>query len=248
MRRYLLFAVFFLTMSVFLYGGNFVIATGINAAYIFIEDPEETHVHALPDGFVYAADFVPFALQDIRYYSEYNFVGERIDGYLAPVAILTLEAALALRTASEILFDQGYIIKIFDTYRPADAVAHFVRWGRDLEDERMKHVFYPGVNKSDLFTSGYISSRSGHSRGSVVDLTLVCFLTGGDIDMGAPFDFFGDISHHGTNQITPEQSANRLILRRAMEAAGFRAYSREWWHYTLNDEPFPDTFFNFPVQ
>jgi D-alanyl-D-alanine dipeptidase len=127
-------------------------------------------------------------------------------------------------------------------------VAHFVRWGRDLEDERMKHVFYPDVPKSELFTRGYISSRSAHSRGSVIDLTIVCYMTGIDVDMGAPFGLFGELAHHGTGRITPEQTANRLILRNAMEAAGFRAYSREWWHYTLNNEPFPDTFFNFPVR
>jgi D-alanyl-D-alanine dipeptidase len=213
---------------------------------LYIEEPKPETAFTLPDGFVYTADIVPDILLDIRYYSTYNFVGERIDGYLAPVSILTWEAAHALKTAGAVLMEQGYIIKVFDTYRPADAVAHFVRWGRDLEDDRMKSVFYPDVDKTDLF-NGYISTRSGHSRGSVVDLTLVDIQTGKEVDMGAPFDYFGDISHHGTNKITPEQTANRQILRKAMETAGFRAYSREWWHYTLNAEPYPDTYFNFPV-
>jgi len=254
MRKKLLFLIFFLTTFGFLF--NSTLITGNDDSMysgvprIVIEhEPELTpEDFSLPEGFVYVADIVPFVLQDVRYYSSSNFVGERIDGYYAPVSILTREAAEALLTAHEILFEQGYIIKLFDTYRPTDAVAHFVRWGQDLEDQRMKHVFYPDVEKSELFRLGYISSRSAHSRGSVIDLTLVCFITGTDIDMGSGFGLFGELAHHGTDKITAEQTANRLILRRAMEAAGFRAYSREWWHYTLNNEPFPDTFFNFPVR
>lgn len=201
----------------------------------------------LPDGFVYTADVVPDVVLEMRYYSTYNFVGTRIDGYLAPVSIMTAEAADALLVASDILRSQGYTIKIFDSFRPMDAVNHFVWWGKNLDDTAMKPFFYPDMDKTQLF-NGYISSKSAHSRGSTIDLTIVNMYTGKEVDMGGPFDFFGDISNHGTGLITAEQTANRQILKEAMEAAGFRAYSKEWWHYTLNNEPYPDTYFNFPVK
>ncbi|MGB4494792.1 MAG: M15 family metallopeptidase, partial [Limnochordia bacterium] len=201
----------------------------------------------LPEGFVYVKDVIPTARLDIRYYTGYNFVGTRINGYNAPVAILTREAAEALKKAADILDEQGYYIKIFDAYRPVRAVEHFVLWAQDLEDQKMKAEFYPDVDKALLFDLGYIALRSGHSRGSVVDLTLVYKDTLDEVDMGSSFDFFGPISHHGTDLITPEQEANRNILRDAMVAAGFEPYPEEWWHYRLIDEPYTDQYFDFPV-
>ena len=164
------------------------------------------------------------------------------------MAILTEEAAAALKKAADSLEEQGYYIKIFDAYRPQRAVDHFIRWAKDLDDVKMKEQFYPEVDKSKLFELGYIAEKSGHSRGSTVDLTLVDIETNEELDMGSGFDFFGSISNHGTDLITPEQERNRNILRDAMVAAGFKIYPEEWWHYTLEDEPYPDTYFNFPVK
>jgi D-alanyl-D-alanine dipeptidase len=202
----------------------------------------------LPDGFVYVTDVIPTAQLEIRYFSEDNFVGAVIDGYEAPKAILTVEAAEALKKAADILEEQGYYIKIFDAYRPQRAVDHFVRWSKDLDDTKMKEKYYPDLDKSVLFELGYIAEKSGHSRGSTVDLTLVEISSGKELDMGSGFDFFGDISNHGTHLITPEQEKNRNILRDAMVEAGFKVYLEEWWHYTLENEPYPDTYFDFPVK
>lgn len=198
-------------------------------------------------GFVVVSDVVPLVLLEVRYYSSYNFVGERIDGYGAPLVLLTKEAAEALKKAAEALAGQGYILKIYDGYRPQRAVDHFIRWAGNLDDQRMKSIFYPGVNKEKVFDLGYLARRSGHSRGSTVDLTLVDMKTGRELDMGSPFDYFGEISHHGTPLITERQAANRNTLKSAMEAAGFKPYSREWWHYTLIGEPYPDTYFDFTI-
>lgn len=219
-----------------------------------VQDSSRPQVTALPkDEAAAAADFVvvsqviPDAILEIRYHSTFNFVGDRIDGYDEPCALLTREAALALKEASDDLMAQGYRIKIYDAYRPQDAVNHFVRWAKDLKDTRMKEYFYPEVDKSQLFSSGYIAKRSGHSRGSTVDITLFDLSTGKDADMGGTFDYFGDASHYEYKKLTPEQKKNRLILRKAMTAHGFKPISTEWWHFTLVDEPYPDTYFNFPV-
>jgi D-alanyl-D-alanine dipeptidase len=191
---------------------------------------------------------IPSAFLEIRYFSDDNFVGAVIDGYEAPKAILTEEAAEALRQAADALFEQGYYIKIFDAYRPQRAVDHFVRWSKDIEDTKMKEKYYPDLDKAVLFELGYIAENSSHSRGSTVDLTLVDASTGEELDMGSGFDFFGDISNHGTELITEDQEKNRNILRDAMVEAGFEIYPEEWWHYTLKDEPYPDTYFDFPVK
>lgn len=201
----------------------------------------------LPEGFVYVTDVIATAQLEIRYFTGYNFIGTPIDGYLAPTAVLTQEAAEALKKAADLLEEQGYYIKIFDAYRPQQAVDHFVRWAQDLEDQRMKEYFYPEVEKELLFELGYIASRSGHSRGSTVDLTLVYKDSLEEVDMGSPFDFFGEISHHGTELISEKQARNRAVLCDAMLAAGFQLYPEEWWHYTLAAEPYPDQYFNFPV-
>ena len=200
-----------------------------------------------PSGFVLLGDFVPQAIQEIRYYSTYNVIGERIDGYEQPCALLTAEAARALKSAANELAVQGYRIKVFDAYRPACAVRHFVLWGIEDTDVRMKPFFYPGLEKQELFAKGYIAKLSSHSRGSAVDLTLLDMATGKELDMGSPFDFFGEISHPSYTGITPEQYENRMILQRAMLRAGFEILDCEWWHFKLKNEPYPDTYFEFPV-
>ena len=198
-------------------------------------------------GFVLLADFIPGIVQEIRYYSTYNFVGERVDGYEEPVALLTKEAARALKTVANELNVQGYRLKVFDAYRPAGAVRHFVLWGIEDLDLRMKPFFYPDLEKQVLFQQGYIASRSSHSRGSAVDLTLLDMRTGKEVDMGSPFDLFSEISHPDSRLVTDEQYENRMFLQHAMTRNGFQPIDCEWWHFSLKDEPYPDTYFEFPV-
>lgn len=198
-------------------------------------------------GFVLLSDFVPHVVQEIRYYSTYNFIGERIDGYEEPCALITKEAARALKAVSSELLVRGYRLKVFDAYRPTCAVKSFVLWGIEDQDVRMKEYFYPSMDKGDLFTKGYIAKKSSHSRGSTVDLTLLDMKSGKEVDMGSPFDFFGPISHPDSKDVTEEQYENRMILQNAMVRNGFIPYECEWWHFTLRDEPYPDTYFEFPV-
>ena len=200
-----------------------------------------------PSKFVVLADYVPSVIQEIRYYSTYNFIGDRIDGYEEPVALLTKEAARALKRVANELFVMGYRLKIYDAYRPACAVKHFVLWGIEDQDIRMKPYFYPDLQKQELFAKGYIASRSSHSRGSTVDLTLLNMDTGKEVDMGGPFDLFSEVSHPDYKGITDEQFRNRMLLQSAMVRNGFKPIDCEWWHFTLEDEPFPDTYFEFPV-
>ena len=199
-------------------------------------------------GFVLVTDVIPESLLEIRYYSAFNFVGERIDSYGAPVAYLTKEAAYALKKASDALKKQGYIIEIFDAYRPQSAVDHFKRWAQDLSAVEMKPYYYPTVDKSDLFTLGYIAEKSAHSRGAAVDLTIVDMISGQELDMGSAFDFFGEVSHsEHTEGLTETQIQNRLILRKAMTENGFKPLAEEWWHFSLENEPYPNTYFDFPI-
>ena len=200
-----------------------------------------------PSGFVLLADYVPGIIQEIRYYSTFNFVGDRINGYEEPVALTTVEAARALISIANELNVKGYRLKIFDAYRPANAVSHFVYWGLEDQDLRMKPYFYPDLEKQELFNQGYIAAKSSHSRGSTVDLTLFDMNAGKDVDMGSPFDFFGEISHPDYKGITEEQYRNRMLLQSAMVRNGFTTIDCEWWHFTLKDEPYPDTYFEFPV-
>ena len=200
-----------------------------------------------PSGFVLLADLVPGIVQEIRYYSTYNFIGDRIDGYEEPCAILTKEAARALKAVSNEMNVQGYRLKVFDAYRPACAVRHFVLWGIEDLDLRMKPYFYPDLEKQELFVKGYIASQSSHSRGSTVDLTLLDMGTGKELDMGSPFDLFDAVSHPDSRAVTDEQYENRMLLQNAMTRNGFVPIDCEWWHFTLDNEPYPDTYFEFPV-
>jgi D-alanyl-D-alanine dipeptidase len=210
--------------------------------------------------FVMLTDVVPDAILEIRYFSTYNFVGRRIDGYLEPTALLTRRAADSLKAVSDDLMRQGYRLKIYDAYRPTTAVEHFVRWSRNPDDTLMKAYFYPMMRKSELFPKGYISSHSGHSRGSTVDLTLFDMRTEKEADMGSTFDWLGVESHpdYGGNpatgqwandgRLTEEQFRNRMTLRTAMMRHGFKPVGTEWWHFTLRNEPYPTTYFSFPVR
>ena len=198
--------------------------------------------------FVMLADAVPDAILEIRYFGTYNFVGTRIDGYQEPTAFLTREAADSLQAVSKDVMALGYRLKIYDAYRPQKAVDHFVRWAEQIPDTLMKPYFYPDLDKSVLFAKGYIAKKSGHTRGSTVDLTLFDMNTEKEVDMGGTFDWFGPESHPDFRGITPAQFANRMILRRAMMRHGFKPISSEWWHFTLKNEPFPNTYFTFPVK
>lgn len=200
-----------------------------------------------PSGFVLLADLVPGIIQEIRYYSTYNFVGDRIDGYEEPCALLTKEAARALKTVNTELSVKGYRLKVFDAYRPARAVKHFIFWGIEDQDIRMKPYFYPDLEKQELFSKGYIAKQSSHSRGSTIDATLLDMKTGKELDMGGPFDLFSEASHIDYRNITDEQIENRMILQNAMVRNGFSTLDCEWWHFTLKNEPYPDTYFDFPV-
>jgi D-alanyl-D-alanine dipeptidase len=200
-----------------------------------------------PSGFVLLADYVPHIVQEIRYYSTYNFIGERIDGYEEPCALLTIEAARALKSVASEMLVQGYRLKVFDAYRPACAVKHFVLWGIEDQDVRMKPYFYPELEKQELFARGYIAKQSSHSRGSAVDLTLLDMKTGKELDMGGPFDLFSELSHPDYRGITEEQYGNRMLLQHVMTRNGFAPIDCEWWHFMLQNEPYPDTYFNFPV-
>ncbi|OAD44411.1 M15 family metallopeptidase [Polaribacter atrinae] len=202
----------------------------------------------LPDGFVYLSDVDKTIQKELRYFSNNNFIGKPIDGYHKNCIIVTQASANALVKVQESLLKEGLSLKIFDAYRPQQAVNHFVRWAKILEDTLMKKQYYPSVPKSQLFKRGYIASRSGHSRGSTVDLTIVSTKTGKELDMGSSYDFFGIQSHYIPKNISKEQQKNRLLLRNIMTQNNFRPYKNEWWHFTLRNEPYPTTYFNFPIE
>jgi len=212
-------------------------------------------------GFVNVTDVIPDAILEVRYHSTYNFVGARIDGYEEPVILMTREAADSLRAVSDDLKRHGYRLKIYDAYRPQRAVDHFLRWALDENDTITKAYFYPTLTKKQVFDGEYVAERSGHSRGSTVDLTLFDMNTGKELDMGGTFDWFGEESHPDYGGGDPEtldfkqteptftsvQFYNRMVLRSAMSRHGFKPLDNEWWHFTLKNEPYPDTYFNFPV-
>jgi D-alanyl-D-alanine dipeptidase len=225
-----------------------------------------------PSDFVSLREFDPTVLQDIRYFTPHNFTDAGVDGYRAPLCILTRVAAEALRLAQQQLIARGYTLKVYDCYRPQRAVDEFVSWAQDARDQRMKAEFYPRIDKSTLFRDGYIDSRSGHSRGSTVDLTVVrlpalptpAYIAGeplvdctapasarfpdNSIDMGSGFDCFDPLAHTLDPRIQGEQLANRLLLKDIMQAQGFVNYPNEWWHFTYQPEPYADTYFDFPVE
>ncbi|KAA5824557.1 M15 family metallopeptidase [Algibacter amylolyticus] len=202
----------------------------------------------LPEGFVYVKDIIPDLGVELRYFTSNNFVGKPINSYQSNKLILTEQTAQALKKVQEALQEQNLCLKVYDGYRPQEAVNHFISWARDLNDTIMKPQFYPEVKKRNLFKSGYISSRSGHSRGSTVDLTIIDGNTGIPLDMGSPYDFFGEESWVAYPKLTDTQKANRQLLQTVMLKYNFRNYSKEWWHFTLRWEPFPKTYFDFPVE
>lgn len=200
------------------------------------------------ENFILLSDVVPDVILEIRYFSTFNFIGERVDGYELSCALITKEAAEALKKANAEAIKQGYRLKVYDAYRPQRAVNHFVRWAKDLNETSMKPYFYPEVDKSVLFEQGYIDYKSGHSRGSTIDLTLFDTKTCQELDMGSYFDYFGSISHPSfTGNLTEQQLLNRKKLSNIMINNGFKPLDTEWWHFTLLNEPFPNTYFDFPV-
>jgi len=201
-----------------------------------------------PDSFVDAASVAPALIVEMRYATARNFVGAPIEGYDKPICYLTRPAAAALAQVVDDLAPRGLTAKVFDCYRPQRAVAHFVRWARNLGDIKTKAEFYPHVEKNALFREGYIAARSGHSRGSTADLTLARRTNGQELDMGTPFDFFSPRSWPSDNSIGAEAQANRALLAQAMRKRGFRPYDKEWWHFTLRHEPYPEIYFDFPVR
>ncbi|MFZ4380202.1 MAG: M15 family metallopeptidase [Polynucleobacter sp.] len=204
---------------------------------------------ALPEGFVYVDQVIPSIKQDIRYFGVNNFVGRPVNGYHANRAIFTKSAALALKAVQEELSIFGLGLLVFDAYRPQQSVDDFVAWSKNAKDTKTKSAYYPRVQKNSLFSEGYIAELSGHSRGSTIDLTIV---SGSapfkQLDMGTRFDFFGPESWPDYAGISPQQRANRLLLQNVMVKHGFKPYPQEWWHFTLDNEPFPKTYFDFPIR
>jgi zinc D-Ala-D-Ala dipeptidase len=249
---------------------SFVLAAVLQTGFFFL--PAMLYSAGnLPPGFVDVREAIPSVILDIRYFGAHNFLGANVEGYGAPKCILTKEATEALAHVQEELRSVDLSLKIYDCYRPQRAVGHFCRWAEDVSDVRMKKEFFPHVEKAALFEKGYIAGKSGHSRGSTVDLTIValplkpqetfvpgrrlseCYLplpkrfADNSIDMGSGFDCFDEISHSRSLKVGEQQRINRLALRSLMEKHGFVAYDKEWWHFTLNGEPFPDTYFDFPI-
>lgn len=235
----------------------FAVVCALTACNGNADEPKESDDSS---DFVTITDVVPDVILEIRYFSTYNFVGKRIDGYLQPTALLTKRTADSLKAVSDDLVRHGYRLKIYDAYRPQCAVDHFVRWSKDVNDTLMKKYFYPDLDKSVLFPQEYICERSGHTRGSTLDLTLFDMNKEKEVDMGGTFDWFGEESHPDFSGdpetlyfdpeggLTSEQFYNRMMLRAAMMRHGFKPFSTEWWHFTLEDEPYPNTYFTFPVK
>jgi len=204
-----------------------------------------------PKGFVYAEDYIEDLVVDLRYASKNNFVGRPIKGYYSERLVMSKEAALALQKVQSDVAQINRGLKVFDAYRPVKSVQEFVHWANDAQDTLTKAEYYPNLHKVSLLRLGYIAEKSGHSRGSAIDLTLVYKdekRSGKELDMGTPFDYFGSRSGWETTYITEEQRANRLVLREAMERHGFRAIKGEWWHYVLRNEPFPTQSFDFDIR
>lgn len=231
----------------------FVVLTLFSASHLSAQKNRDTMPKdALPAGFVHLKEVAPGIIQDVRYFGNRNFVGKPVDGYEADEIIMTVPAAHKLKDVQEQLKQYGLGLKVFDAYRPQRAVDHFMRWVKQPDQEASKERYYPNVSKENLFEEGYIAAKSGHSRGSTVDLTIVAVDSSGnelhEMDMGTGFDHFGPLSWVTNQEITAQQRANRMLLQNVMNANGFNSYSREWWHFTLANEPFPETYFDFPVR
>ena len=218
--------------------------------FIYVFSTQASDKNSLPEGFVVVKEIIPGIQLEIRYASQDNFVGNPIDGYESPTCILSKEAAIALKNVQDGLKPFGLGLKVYDAYRPQRAVAHFVRWAEDLGDTKMKSRYYPNVKKKNLFRAGYIDERSGHSRGSTVDVTVVSLATNEteELDMGTKWDLFGPESWPSNLSLTPAQRAHRMLLQNVMTQYGFKPLKEEWWHFTLKDEPFANTYFDFPIR
>jgi D-alanyl-D-alanine dipeptidase len=202
----------------------------------------------LPEGFSYLSDIDSTIETELRYMTKDNFLGKPVDGYDKNVMIVSTKAGKAIKKVQAKLAEFGLSLKVFDGYRPQRSVDHFVRWAKVLNDTLTKQKYYPNVAKKDLFKLDYIASRSSHTRGAAIDLTIIDKKTGKELDMGSGFDYFGNPSHPTYPNLTEKQRSNRLLLRNLMMEAGFKPYSKEWWHFGLKDEPFPNTYFNFPIR
>ncbi len=223
----------------------------LELSFLFIVFSTRALAGQLPEGFVYVEEWIPDIKIELRYHTTDNFIGKQIDGYIEPRCILTKPAAEALRRVQEDLRPFGLGLKVYDGYRPQQAVDHFVRWAKDLNDTKMKSRYYPDVDKKDLFPQGYIAGKSSHTRGSTVDLTIISIDSTGkawELDMGTGFDLFSPKSWPENPSMTPSQRAHRLLLQTLMNKHGFNPYPQEWWHFTLKDEPYPNTYFDFPVR
>ena len=206
----------------------------------------------LPEGFVFLENEIPNLIVDLRYSKDDNFLGKKVEGYKSgQKAIGTLELAKALKRVQKKLKPEGLGLKIYDAYRPQRAVNNFIAWSRVKNDTLKKSKYYPYLSKAKLFELGFIASKSGHSRGSTVDLTLVCLsreCRGKRLDMGGNWDFFGDRSNYGFEDLNKNQKQNRKKLRDVMTSYGFKPYDKEWWHFTLINEPYPNKYFDFTVE
>ena len=202
----------------------------------------------LPQGFSYVSEIDATIKKELRYSTSNNFIGQPIDGYIKDILIISTPAGKALKKIQTKLMLSGLSLKIFDAYRPQQAVDHFVRWAEAVNDTLMKQYYYPNVKKLDLFRRGFIASKSSHTRGSTVDLSIVDVKTNKELDMGSSYDFFGEASHPFFKNITPNQKKNRMLLRNIMIKNGFIPYDNEWWHFTLKEEPYPTTYFNFTIE
>ena len=202
----------------------------------------------LPEGFVYLDELIEDCIIDAKYAGTDNFMGRPADGYEQPLVVASREVAEGCVKAAEILRKQGYLLKVYDAYRPQRAVRRFVEWVHEAEDTRTKAAHYPNVERARMIELGYIAARSGHSRGSTVDLTLYRLDTGALLEMGGDFDLMDVRSHHGAPGISPEAAQNRAHLKELMGSCGFAPYENEWWHYRLENEPYPDTYFDFPIE
>lgn len=225
---------------------------------------------SIPEGFVYLDEQDKTIQTSVRYFSTENFVGARVDGYKVARIVITKEAAQALSKVQKELLKNGYSLVVYDAYRPQKAINHFLRWSEDLNDQAMKAKYYPKIDKKNVFALGYVAKKSGHTRGSTIDLSIIkvdgklkapiftlrsvkgCeelpFLDDGTVDMGSSWDLLDQVSHHKNPKVADVYATQRNYLRTKMEKQGFRAYEQEWWHYTLNNEPFPDTYFDFNIE